>query len=288
MKALKNDAELRGMHEAHLADGAAVARFLCWLEGEVAQGRSLTEVEIEEVVLRFRAQNSSFLQPSFPTIAGVGANGAVIHYHARPGPQLATLGSSDMLLLDSGGQYIGGTTDVTRTLHTGRPSDRQREIFTCVLKGHIAVDTCVFPEATPGFTLDILARTALWRRGLDFNHGVGHGVGAALNVHEGPHSISKRYGNKQPLLAGMIVSNEPGYYERGAFGIRIENLLYVQPHTHDSMNESEKRGVSFLSFGRLTKIPIQKKLIDTTLLSDYELQWINNYHAEVGSASCFE
>lgn len=201
-----------------------------------------------------RAKQEGFVEPSFPTIAGEGPNGAVIHY--RPAPESArAIGPQSLLLLDSGGQYDCGTTDVTRTVHFGAPSPWQRQCFTRVLQGHIALDTAVFPENLPGFALDAFARRSLWASGLDYRHGTGHGVGAALNVHEGPQGISPRFGNLTGLQPSMVVSNEPGYYEDGAFGIRIENLQVIV----DAKTANRFGGTTFLGFERLTLVPIQEK-----------------------------
>ena len=206
MKALKNPVELEGMRAAHLRDGAAEVEFLAWLDREV-QTRPVTELEIDAVLTGFRARREKYLGLSFDTIAGVGANGAVIHYRATPASNGA-MDRSRMLLLDSGAQYADGTTDVTRTVHFGEPTEAQREAFTRVLQGHIALDTAVFPEGTPGFVLDAYARRDLWAAGMDYAHGTGHGVGAALNVHEGPQGISFNFANQTPLQPGMVLSNE--------------------------------------------------------------------------------
>jgi len=223
-----------------------------------------------------RAAQWGYLDNSFDTIAGYGPNGAVIHYRAEPATA-ATLGTSSLFLLDSGAQYVDGTTDVTRTMHFGEPAQHERECFTRVLKGHIALATAVFPEGTPGFVVDAFARRPLWAAGLDYRHGTGHGVGAALAVHEGPQGIAQRYDNKTPLEAGMIVSNEPGYYSDGEFGIRIENLLVVvekdTPHRFG--------GRRYLGFEPLTLVPIQRQLIDTRLLDSHEIEYLDAYHARV-------
>ena len=216
-----------------------------------------------------------FLEPSFPTIAGVNSNGAIVHYRAVPG-SAKEVGRDDMVLLDSGGQYLDGTTDVTRTFHTGTPTPLQREMFTRVLKGHIGVDSRVFIQGTAGCQLDSYAREHLWAIGKDYIHGTGHGVGAALNVHEGPHSIS-RVLNGCPLTPGMVVSNEPGYYEAGKYGIRIENLLVVV----EKAELGEFGGRAFYGFERLTHIPIQKRLMDVSLLTDTEVAWVDTYHRQV-------
>lgn len=202
---------------------------MSWLEKEIAAGRSVTEVGVDLKLTAERAKIPAFNEVSFPTIAGVGANGAIVHYSAEEGSGIMkSLDKDHPILIDSGGQYDYGTTDVTRTWHFGEnPTDEFKEAYTRVLKGHIALDTMIFPENTPGFVLDAFARQHLWKAGMDYGHGTGHGVGAALNVHEGPISISPRWGNTSVLKAGMVVSNEPGYYKEGAFGVRIENLVEV-------------------------------------------------------------
>ncbi|PSS10137.1 Xaa-Pro aminopeptidase P [Actinidia chinensis var. chinensis] len=207
---------------------------------------------------------------------GSGPNGAIIHYKPEPG-SCSIVNAKKLFLLDSGAQYIDGTTDVTRTVHFGEPSAWEKECFTRVLQGHIALDQAVFPENTPGFVLDAFARSSLWKIGLDYRHGTGHGVGAALNVHEGPQSISFRFGNMTPLQKGMIVSNEPGYYEDHAFGIRIENLLHVE----ESDTPNRFGGIGYMGFEKLTFVPIQAKLVDLSLLSVAEVDWLNNYHSQV-------
>ncbi|KAL6639077.1 hypothetical protein ACP70R_022807 [Stipagrostis hirtigluma subsp. patula] len=275
-KSVKNEAEIEGMKNSHLRDAAALAEFWCWLEEDVCKNVPLTEVQVAEKLLEFRQKQDGFIETSFDTISGYGANGAIIHY--RPTPEsCSSVRNDNLFLLDSGAQYIDGTTDITRTVHFGEPSARQKECFTRVLQGHIALDQAVFPERTPGFVLDVLARSSLWKIGLDYRHGTGHGVGAALNVHEGPQSISYRYGNLTALQKGMIVSNEPGYYEDNAFGIRIENLLLVK-----EVNLANSfGGISYLGFEKLTFVPIQSKLIDSSLLSPSEINWINAYHEQV-------
>ncbi|KQK20408.1 hypothetical protein BRADI_1g54327v3 [Brachypodium distachyon] len=257
-------------------DAAALAEFWCWLEEEVRKTVALTEVQVAEKLLEFRQKQDGFIETSFDTISGYGANGAIIHYRPTP-DSCSSVGSDNLFLLDSGAQYIDGTTDITRTVHFGEPSQRQKECFTRVLQGHIALDQAVFPERTPGFVLDVLARSSLWKIGLDYRHGTGHGVGAALNVHEGPQSISYRYGNLTALQKGMIVSNEPGYYEDNSFGIRIENLVLVK-----EVNLANSfGGISYLGFEKLTFVPIQSNLIDLSLLSPSEINWVNEYHEQV-------
>eukprot|EP00577_Skeletonema_sp_RCC1716_P005313 CAMPEP_0113416366 /NCGR_PEP_ID=MMETSP0013_2-20120614/25078_1 /TAXON_ID=2843 ORGANISM="Skeletonema costatum, Strain 1716" /NCGR_SAMPLE_ID=MMETSP0013_2 /ASSEMBLY_ACC=CAM_ASM_000158 /LENGTH=766 /DNA_ID=CAMNT_0000303417 /DNA_START=91 /DNA_END=2391 /DNA_ORIENTATION=+ /assembly_acc=CAM_ASM_000158 len=295
MKACKNEAEMEGMRQAHIVDGAAMANFMAWLENAiVVEGRSVSEVEIDEVLTGFRAKQPGFKEVSFPTIAGVGANGAIVHYRAAEGSDLLKyLDRTQPILIDSGGQYEYGTTDVTRTWHFAeKPDDEFREVYTRVLKGNIGVDSMIFPENTPGFVLDVFARKALWEIGKDYGHGTGHGVGAALNVHEGPHGISPRWGNKEVLKAGMVTSNEPGYYEDGNFGIRIENLLEIveisssddATNGEEPANKKQKvaaEGKKFLKFGKLTLIPIQKNLIKVEIMTDDELNWLDSYHQEV-------
>ena len=287
MKACKNDAELAGIRLAHIVDGAAMAEFMAWLEHTIVkEGRSVSEVEIDEKLTGCRAKQPGFLEVSFPTIAGVGSNGAIVHYRAQEGNELMKyLDKENPILIDSGGQYTYGTTDVTRTWHFGKPTAEFVEMYTRVLKGNIGLDQMIFPENTPGFVLDVYARRWLWDAGKDYGHGTGHGVGAALNVHEGPMSISPRFANKEVLKKGMVVSNEPGYYEDGNYGIRIENLLEIQfakPEEEtangDEKNSGEKK---FLKFSKLTMIPIQMNLIDVGLMAKDELDWIDAYHEEV-------
>jgi Xaa-Pro aminopeptidase len=289
MKACKNGAEMEGMRQAHIVDGVAMAKFMAWLEDAIInQGRSVSEVEIDEVLTGYRAEQPGFVECSFPTIAGVGPNAAIIHYRAKEGDLMKYLDTTRPILIDSGGQYTYGTTDVTRTWHMGTGTDEFKDVYTRVLKGHIGLDTSVFPENTPGFVLDILARKSLWEVGKDYGHGTGHGVGAALNVHEGPHGISPRFSNMEGLKKGMVVSDEPGYYEDGNFGIRIENLLEIQ-YVKPEHNEEPKEGVEessstekkFLKFAKLTMIPMQKNLIDFDLITEAELDWLDTYHEEV-------
>lgn len=275
-KALKNEAELEGMRSSHLRDAAALAEFWCWLEEEIQKSVHLTEVEVAERLLCFRKKQDGFIDTSFETISGYGPNGAIIHYRPLP-DSCSAVEDKNLFLLDSGGQYIDGTTDITRTVHFGEASSRQKECFTRVLQGHIALDQAVFPENTPGFVLDVLARSSLWKIGLDYRHGTGHGVGAALNVHEGPQSISYRFGNMTPLQSGMIVSNEPGYYEDHSFGIRIENLLHVV----EKRLPNSFGGIGYLGFEKLTYVPIQTKLVDLSLMSLSETIWLNDYHSQV-------
>lgn len=231
-------------------------------------------------------KEEGFVDVSFPTIAGVGSNGAIIHYSAKPDSDLLKVFSKQTpILIDSGAQYQYGTTDVTRSWHFGGElvPHRYKEMYTRVLKGNIALDSCIFPENTPGMAIDALARMALWQIGEDYGHGTGHGVGAALNVHEGPMSISPRWGNTNGLKVGHIVSNEPGYYQVGEFGIRIENLLEVTPVGEEEPNAgSPKTGKkTFVTFKKLTMIPIQKDLILVDLMTNTEMDWLDDYHQTV-------
>ncbi len=272
-KACKNDVELEGMRAAHVRDGTALTRFLAWLPGAVKAG-ALDEIAAAEKLYELRAAGQHFQRLSFPTIAGSGPNGAIVHYRAT-GDSNRRLGTGDLFLLDSGAQYLDGTTDVTRTIAIGASRAEERDRFTRVLKGHIALATCRFPEGTAGSQLDTLARKALWDAGLDFDHGTGHGVGSYLNVHEGPQRISK-IPNRQALLPGMIVSNEPGYYKTDAYGIRIENLLAVR-------KAKKVRGAerTLLEFETLTLAPIDRTLLDHALLDVEEIAWLDAYHERV-------
>ncbi len=224
-------------------------------------------------VLAFREETGAFVTPSFDTISGSGANGAIVHYKASEETN-RPIETGTLLLVDSGGQYKDGTTDITRTVAIGTPSDAMRHHFTLVLKGHIALGTAQFPQGTRGSQLDVLARQFLWAEGLDYAHGTGHGVGSFLSVHEGPQRIATYGGGDEPLQAGMILSNEPGYYKTGGYGIRIENLVLVV-----EKGEGEG-GKPFLGFETLSHAPIDRDLIDTNLLTRAERDWVDAYHAK--------
>jgi Xaa-Pro aminopeptidase len=273
-KARKNPTELAGTRAAHLRDGVAVTRFLAWLAMEAPRGPG--EIEASNRLEAFRREGALFRDLSFPTISGAGPNGAIVHYRATPRTE-RRLASGELYLVDSGAQYQDGTTDVTRTVAIGVPDDEQRDRFTRVLKGHIAIATARFPVGTTGSQLDTLARTALWQVGLDYDHGTGHGVGSYLSVHEGPQRIAKSPVAVK-LEPGMIVSNEPGYYKTGAWGIRIENLVVVQP--------IEIAGAErpMLGFETLTLAPIDRALIVPSLLASDEIAWLDAYHARVAAA----
>jgi Xaa-Pro aminopeptidase len=268
-KAMKNPVELAGIRRAHIRDGVAIVKLLHWLDAECANAIiTVDELQVGEKLLALRQQGELFVEPSFDTIAGSGPNGAIVHYRATETTN-RTLRAGELFLLDSGGQYHDGTTDITRTIAIGTPAAEYKDRFTRVLKGHIAIATARFPAGTHGSQLDVLARHALWAEGLDYDHGTGHGVGCFLGVHEGPQRISKRAGDA-PLKEGMIVSNEPGYYKNGAYGIRIENLVAVTPAV-----------TGFHGFESLTCAPIDTRLVDVSLLIDTERAWLNSYHAWV-------
>ena len=276
MRAQKNHVELEGARLAQRRDGAAMVQFLSWLDRQIAG--SIDEVTAAKKLEECRRQNAAksgmkLEDISFDTISGSGPNGAIVHYHVTQSTN-RILGDGELFLVDSGGQYLDGTTDITRTVPIGEPTKEMRRAFTLVLKGMIAISRAKFPEGTRGVDLDVLARRALWEAGLDYAHGTGHGVGSFLSVHEGPQSISKR--GMEPLLAGMILSNEPGYYKTGAYGIRIENLVLVEPTQIPTGGEIAMHG-----FETLTLCPIDRRLIDTDLLERAELQWLDAYHARV-------
>jgi len=270
-KARKNEVEQQGARAAHGRDAVALCRFLHWVRGAAGQE---TELSVSGRLLEFRAGGEYFRGASFSSIAGAGEHGAIIHYHATPESNRA-LRHNEVFLIDSGGQYLDGTTDVTRTIWIGpdEASAAVKDRFTRVLKGHIAIATAVFPEGTAGVRLDAFARASLWQAGLDYDHGTGHGVGSYLSVHEGPASISSHL-RPAGITEGMILSNEPGFYLPGAYGIRIENLLLA----HRADVDSEK---PFLRFETLTLAPIEQALIEPALLRQDEIDWVNEYHARV-------
>ncbi|MGV8996712.1 MAG: aminopeptidase P family protein [Parvibaculaceae bacterium] len=274
-KACKNEAEVNGTRAAHLRDGKALTKFLAWLATTSAKG-GLDEITASKKLEAFRAATGELRDVSFDTISGAGANGAIVHYRVTEGTN-QPLASGDLFLVDSGAQYLDGTTDVTRTVAIGTPSAEQRDRFTRVLKGHIGIATSRFPNGTSGSQLDALARMSLWKAGLDYDHGTGHGVGSYLSVHEGPQRISKI--SSVPLKAGMIISNEPGYYKTGAYGIRIENLLVV---TEAAMIDGGERPM--LGFETLTLAPIDLNCVEPKLLTAEEKDWLNAYHTRVYDA----
>ncbi|XP_077233252.1 aminopeptidase P1 isoform X2 [Tasmannia lanceolata] len=295
-KAIKNPAELDGLRKAHIRDGAAVVQYLVWLDIQMQeiygapgyflepQGTNkrkhsetlkLTEVSVSDKLEGFRSKQEHFKGLSFPTISSVGPNAAIIHY-APEAKTCSELDTDSIYLFDSGAQYQDGTTDITRTVHFGKPSQHEKACYTAVLKGHIALDTAKFPNGTTGHALDILARIPLWKDGLDYRHGTGHGIGSYLNVHEGPHLISFRpTARNVALQASMTVTDEPGYYEDGKFGVRLENVLIVK-EADTKFNFGEK---GYLSFEHITWAPYQKKLMDQTMLTPEEVEWVNEYHS---------
>lgn len=272
-KAKKTPAEIDGVKRAHKRDGGALVKFLAWMETEAPKG-GVTELSAAAKLDGLRAENEHFRGLSFPTISGSGPNGAIVHYRVTEKSD-RELKTGELYLVDSGAQYLDGTTDVTRTVAIGEPSAEMRDRFTRVLKGHIAISTQRFPRGTRGQELDVLARRALWDAGIDYDHGTGHGVGTYLGVHEGPQTISKR-GQGPELATGMVLSNEPGYYKEGAFGIRIENLITVIQVPAPKGAEREMMG-----FEPLTLAPIDRHLIDVEMLDSAERDWVNAYHARV-------
>ncbi len=272
-RACKNAAEVEGSRKAHSRDGAAISRFLHWLATDGQSGK-VQEIEACQKLEGFRADTGALQDLSFDSISGAGPNGAIVHYRVTTKTN-RRLARGSLFLIDSGGQYLDGTTDITRTVAIGRPSAEMKDRFTRVLKGHIALSRVRFPKGTTGHQLDALARMSLWEGGLDYDHGTGHGVGVYLGVHEGPHRIAKMV-NTQPLEPGMIVSNEPGYYKTGSYGIRIENLQVVTPAADIEGGERP-----MLGFETLTLAPIARELIVKKLLTKDEIAWVDSYHATV-------
>ena len=276
-KAIKNEAEISGQKAAQERDGAAIARFLHWIDEEAPKG-DVDELTASDHLEALRRQNPELRDLSFDSISGAGPNGAIVHYRSSEKTN-RKLEKGTLYLIDSGGQYVDGTTDITRTVAIGEPTEEMRDRFTRVLKGHIAIATAVFPKGTRGSQLDSFARRPLWEAGLDYAHGTGHGVGSFLSVHEGPQRISpvgsSQSGGDEPLQVGMILSNEPGYYKTGEYGIRIENLVLV---VERQIEGAEKE---MLGFETLTFAPIERRLIDAEMLDSEELVWLNCYHAHV-------
>jgi len=279
-RARKNETEIAGARRAHVRDGAAMIRFLAWLDAHAEAGQ-LDEIAAAARLAAFRAETAKadgaeLIDLSFDTISGAGPNGAIVHYRVSPATS-RRLEPGSLYLVDSGAQYRDGTTDITRTVPIGAPSQEMRDRFTRVLKGMIAIATLRFPAGTNGVQIDAFARRALWEAGLDYDHGTGHGVGSFLSVHEGPASISKR--GEVPLEPGMILSDEPGYYRTGAYGIRIENLVLVTPPAPIAGGDRE-----MLGFETLTHCPIDRRLIAVDLLTTAEIAWIDAYHASIPGA----
>jgi Xaa-Pro aminopeptidase len=276
-RAIKNAVEIAGQRAAQARDGASIAKFLHWVDEQAPSG-DLDELTASNRLESFRKENAELRDLSFDTISGAGPNGAIVHYRSDETTN-RKLESGSLYLVDSGGQYVDGTTDITRTIAIGEPTDEMRDRFTRVLQGHIALATAVFPKGTRGSQLDSFARRPLWEAGLDYAHGTGHGVGSFLSVHEGPQRISPvgsaQAGGDEPLQAGMILSNEPGYYKSGEYGIRIENLVLV---VEKQIEGAEK---DMLGFETLTFAPIDRRLIDAEMLTAEERAWLNCYHAHV-------
>ncbi|EPQ53720.1 Creatinase/aminopeptidase [Gloeophyllum trabeum ATCC 11539] len=276
LKSIKNATEIEGFRQSHIRDGAALARYFAWLEEQLNNGVELNESQAADKLEEYRSQLDLYKGLSFTTISSTGPNGAIIHYSPDPS-DCAIIEKDQIYLCDSGGQYLDGTTDVTRTWHFGTPTAEEKRAFTRVLQGHIAIDTAVFPNGTSGYVIDSWARRALWADGLDYRHGTGHGVGHFLNVHEGPHGIGVRIAyNSTALKVGMTVSNEPGYYADGRFGIRIENVVIVQ----EAQTPNNFGSKGYLRMEHVTMCPIQKKLVDLDVLTPQERDWLNRYHEE--------
>ena len=271
MKAVKNDTEIAGFRHAMLKDGIAMVKFLRWLKPAVEAGGQ-TEMSVSQKLTDLRAEQPLFRDISFDTIAGYAEHGAIVHYEATPDTD-AALQPRGFLLLDSGAQYEDGTTDITRTIPLGPLTDEERRVYTLVLKGHIQLELCKFPCGASGTQLDILARSAMWREGMNYMHGTGHGVGSYLNVHEGPHQIRMEY-VPAPLKAGMTVTDEPGLYLAGRFGVRIENTLLIKPYKETEFGQ-------FLQFESLTLCPIDTTPIVQEMMLAEEVAWINDYHQQV-------
>ena len=272
MKTIKNDTEIAGFKQAMLKDGIAMVKFLYWLDEQLSEGETLTEISVSDELASLRAEQTLFRGLSFDTIAGYEAHGAIVHYESTPETDVP-LRPEGLLLLDSGAQYLDGTTDLTRTIALGPVTEEQRKVYTLVLKGHIQLELCKFPSGTSGTQIDVLARKDMWRVGMNYLHGTGHGVGSYLNVHEGPHQIRMEW-KPAPLVAGMTVTDEPGIYLAGKFGVRIENTLLVTYY-----NETEFG--KFLKFEPLTLCPIDKKPIIKEMMLPEEIEWLNQYHRRV-------
>lgn len=272
LKAVKNDVQIQGTRHAMERDGVALVRAFMEIERTIAEGGKLTEIDVADILLKYRKAQDLFFDISFDTIAGFGPHGAIVHYSATPETN-AEVTTDSLLLVDSGASYFDGTTDITRTVALGTPTDEQRLCFTLVMQGHIAIATSIYPEGTRGAQLDALARMPLWKHGMSYLHGTGHGVGHFLNVHEGPQSI-RLNDTHAPLTPGMITSNEPGVYLSDRFGIRCENLVLTVPDMTTEFG-------NFYKFETLTLFPFDLKLFDTSIMSDEEIQWVNDYHTTV-------
>jgi Xaa-Pro aminopeptidase len=271
LKSVKNDTEIRGFHNAMLHDGIAMVKFLKWLKPAVEAGGQ-TEISIDKVLTELRSQQPLFKDISFDTIAAYQEHGAIVHYEATPDTDVP-LKPEGLILIDSGAQYQNGTTDITRTVALGPITEEQRHIYTLVLKGHIQLELLKFPRCASGTQLDALARKDMWREGINYLHGTGHGVGSYLNVHEGPHQIRMEW-KPTPLQPGMTVTDEPGIYLAGRFGVRIENTLIITPYQETEFGE-------FLQFEPLTLCPIDTAPVDTSMMLPEEIEWLNSYNHTV-------
>ncbi len=271
-KAIKNDVQIQGIHASHIRDGVAMVRSLIEIEETVNAGKKLTEIGVADILLKHRSAQELYFDLSFESICGFGSHGAIVHYSATPESD-AEISKGNLLLIDSGANYLDGTTDITRTIAIGTPSEDMRHDFTLVMKGHIAIATSIFPEGTRGAQLDAMARIPLWKEGKSYLHGTGHGVGHFLNVHEGPQSI-RLNDTLAPLTPGMLTSNEPGVYLADRYGIRCENLVLTIPY-------SETEFGKFYAFETITLCPFDRKLFQTEIMSDEEIKWVNNYHKTV-------
>jgi Xaa-Pro aminopeptidase len=274
LKGRKNATEQGWLRKVMVKDGVAVSRFIKWIEDNIGKNK-ITELSASKRLHEFRAEQDLFVGDSFPAISSYRGNGAIIHYKVSEASD-TELHPNGIYLIDSGGQYIDGTTDITRTLTLGETTEEEKRCYTLVLKGHIGVAALKFPEGTRGNQIDVMARQPLWQYGLNFAHGTGHGVGFFMNVHEGPHRIGPGAGGAYnlPIIAGMYSSNEPGFYKEGAFGMRIENLMITQKAEETDFGK-------FLDFETITLAPLENKLVDVNLLTKSERKWYNDYHAEV-------
>ena len=272
LKSVKNATEIKGYRNAMVKDGIALTKFYRWLEQQLATGEKVTEISAADKLTALRAEQPQYIMDSFATICGYAAHGAIVHYSATPETDVE-IRPEGLLLIDSGAQYLDGTTDITRTIALGEPTDQMKKDYTRVLKGTISLAKCKFPEGTRGSQLDILARKALWDAGINYLHGTGHGVGHCLNVHEGPQSIRMEE-NPVTLKAGMVMSDEPAMYRTGEYGIRTENMILVRP-------DSQTEFGAFLAFDTLTLCYIDTSLIIVSMLSPREHAWLNKYHQHV-------
>jgi Xaa-Pro aminopeptidase len=274
LKAVKNATQIKGIRTSMEHDGAALVGAFMEMERMMAAGETLTELAVSDILTRFRSQQPNYFDESFETIAGYGPHGAIVHYSATP-ESSSVVEPHGLLLIDSGAQYLTGTTDITRTIAMGTPTAQEKHDFTLVMKGHIALGSVIFPTDTRGAQLDVLARQFLWKEGLSYLHGTGHGVGHFLNVHEGPQSI-RLNNTPTPLMLGMLTSNEPGLYRENVHGIRCENLVLTVPAFSTEFGD-------FLKFETITLFPFDLRLFDTSLMTDAEIEWVNNYHNKVRS-----